>query len=112
MEKIFVAQGVATKLFATESSVDQAMVEATELLAEMLKARSEVGASTTFANDAQVKMMEALAALSAARTAMVGVHSELAEAQLRLGIRTKMVGEMYKPPAMTIAQPASLRQVG
>ena len=112
MEKVFVAQGVASKLFATEASVDQAMVQATELLAEMLKARSEVGASTTFANDAQVKMLEALAALSQARTAMVSVHSELAEAQLRLGIRTKMIGEMNKPPAMTIAAPATLRQVG
>ena len=34
--------------------------------------------------------MEAIKALSEARTAMVGVHNELNEAKLRLGIRTKM----------------------
>ena len=111
MEKVFIAQGVAAKLFATETSVDQAMVQATELLTEMLKARIEVGASTTFADESQVKLMEALSALSQARTAMVSVHSELAEAKLRLGIRTKMAGELEKPPHMTIAT-TPLRKVG
>ena len=97
MEKVFVAQRVATKLFSTEAAVDQAMVEATELLADMLKARTEVNASLVFADDVQVKMMEALKAMGEARTAMVGVHNELAEAQLRLGIRTKL-GYPDKPP--------------
>ena len=54
MEKAFVAQRVATKLFSTEAAVDQAMVEATELLADLLKARSEVNASLVFADDVQV----------------------------------------------------------
>jgi hypothetical protein len=34
--------------------------------------------------------MEAMAALSEARTAMVGVHAGLEEAKLRLGIRTRL----------------------
>ena len=76
MEKVFVAQRVATKLFSTEAAVDQAMVEATELLADMLKARTDVNASLVFADDVQVKMMEALKALGEARTAMVGVHGD------------------------------------
>jgi hypothetical protein len=92
MEKVFVAQRVAKKLFATEAAVDSAMVEAAELLGDMLKARSDVNASLVFADDVQVKMMEAIKALSEARTAMVGVHNELSEAKLRLGIRTKMGG--------------------
>jgi hypothetical protein len=90
MEKVFVARRVAGKLFATEAAVDNAMVEAAELLGEMLKARKDVNASLVFADDVQVKMMEAIKALSEARTAMVGVHNELEEAKLRLGIRTKM----------------------
>lgn len=90
MEKVFVAKQVATKLFATEASVDQALTDASEFMAEILKARKEVNTSLVFADDVQVKLMEAMAALSAARTAMVGVHNELAEAQLRLGIRTKL----------------------
>lgn len=96
MDKIFVAKRVAEKLFETEAAVDGAMVEAAELMSEMLKARKDVNTSLVFADDVQVKMMEAIKALSEARTAMVGVHQELNEAKLRLGIRTKMSG-MDKP---------------
>ena len=96
MEKAFVAQRVAKKLFTTEAAVDGAMVEAAELLSEMLKARKDVNVSLVFADDVQVKMREAIKALSEARTAMVGVHNELNEAKLRLGIRTQMNG-MNKP---------------
>ena len=112
MEKVFVAQRVATKLFSTEAAVDHAMVEATELLTDMLRARADVNASLVFADDVQVKMMEALKALGEARTAMVGVHGELAEAQLRLGIRTKL-GYHDKPPGtMRKTETTTLRDVG
>ncbi|WP_293904611.1 hypothetical protein [Phenylobacterium sp.] len=90
MEKAFVAQRVAKKLFTTEAAVDGALVEAAELMGEMLKARQDVHVSMVFADDVQVKMMEAMKALSEARTAMVAVHNELNEAKLRLGVRTKM----------------------
>jgi hypothetical protein len=90
MEKVFVARRVASKLFATEAAVDGAFAEASELLSEMLKARKDVNMSLVFADDVQVKMMEALKALSEARSAMVAVHGELEEAKLRLGIRTRM----------------------
>lgn len=111
MEKVFVAQRVATKLFSTEAAVDQAMVEATELLADLLKARSEVNASLVFADDVQVKMVEAIQALGEARTAMVGAHNELAEAQLRLGIRTKL-GYMDKPASARKVEVTTMREVG
>ena len=111
MEKAFVAQRVATKLFSTEAAVDQAMVEATELLADLLKARSEVNASLVFADDVQVKMVEAIQALGEARTAMVGAHNELAEAQLRLGIRTKL-GYMDKPANARKVEVTTMREVG
>src|SRR5215475_13715074 len=96
MEKAFVAQRVAKKLFVTEAAVDGALSEAAELMSVMLAARKDVNTSLVFADDAQVKLMEAMKALSEARTAMVGVHNELNEAKLRLGIRTKMV-EQIKP---------------
>lgn len=111
MEKAFVAQRVATKLFSTEAAVDQAMVEATELLADLLKARSEVNASLVFADEVQVKMVEAIKALGEARTAMVGAHNELAEAQLRLGIRTKL-GYMDKPAMRKRETVTAMREVG
>lgn len=90
MEKVFVAQRVANKLFTTEAAVDGALAEAAELMSVMLAARKDVNASLVFADDVQVKLMEAMKALSDARSAMVGVHNELNEAKLRLGIRTRM----------------------
>jgi len=111
MEKAFVAQRVAKKLYKTEAAVDGAMVEAAELLSEMLKARKDVNASLVFADDVQVKMMEAIKALSEARTAMVGVHNELNEAKLRLGIRTKM-GYEDKPPQGAGVVDVTMREVG
>ena len=107
MEKAFVAQRVAKKLFVTEAAVDGALVEASELMSEMLKARKDVNTSLVFADDVQVKMK----ALSEARTAMVAVHNELNEAKLRLGIRTKM-GFENKPFALETNETTALREVG
>jgi hypothetical protein len=112
MEKAFVAQRVAKKLFVTEAAVDGALAEAAELMSEMLTARKEVNTSLVFADDAQVKLMEAMKALSEARTAMVGLHNQLSEAKLRLGIRTKM-DNMPKPPLLaTDGVTTGLREVG
>jgi len=110
MEKAFVAQRVANKLFATEESVDAALVEATELMTEMLKARKDVGVSTVFGDEAAAKLIDAIKALGEARTAMVGVHGELNEAKLRLGIRTKLFGP-DKPQEPARAAPM-MRDVG
>lgn len=110
MEKAFVAQRVAKKLFVTEAAVDGALVEASELMSEMLKARQDVHVSMVFADEAQAKLMEAMKALSEARSAMVSVHNELNEAKLRLGIRTKMGTD--KPPSMVVEQATkALREV-
>lgn len=111
MEKAFVAQRVAKKLFVTEAAVDGALAEASEFMSEMLKARKDVNTSLVFADTAQIKMVEAIRALSEARTAMVAVHNELNEAKLRLGIRTKM-GYENKPLALETSETTALRDVG
>jgi len=110
MDKVFVAQRVASKLSATEEAVDTAMAEAAELMSEMLKARRELGVSTVFGDDAAAKLVDAMKALGEARTAMVGVHGELNEAQLRLGIRTRM--DYVKPLAREARKDTVLREVG
>jgi len=59
----------------------------------------------------QVKMLESMKALSEARTAMADVHNGLAEAKLRLGVRTKMnIVEPVKQQATE--SPVTLRDVG
>lgn len=107
MEKAFVARKVASKLFETEAAVDGALAEAAELMSVMLAARKDVNTSLVFADDCQVKLMEAMKALSDARTAMVGVHNELNEAKLRLGIRIKM--DVEKPNFLTDAEAVRMR---
>jgi len=92
MDKAFIAKRAQEKLVDTELAVDAALIEATQLLAELLQARSDLGAPVAFADDVQVKLTEAVAALSSARTLMGQVHSGLLEAALRLGIRPKMAG--------------------
>lgn len=98
MEKVFVAQRIATKLFATENAVDAAMVEAAELMADMLKARKDIGLSAVVGDRASAKLVEALSALGEARSAMVEMHNELNDVKRRIGVRTKMVGIEDKPP--------------
>ena len=110
MEKAFVAQRVANKLFATEESVDAALIEATELMTEMLKDRKDVGVSTVFGDDAAAKLVAAIKALGEARTATVGVQGELNEAKLRLGVPTKPTGP-DKPQEPVRAAPM-MRDVG
>ena len=92
MDKAFIAKRSQEKLVATEAAIDAALIETTQLLADLLKARAEVGAPVNFADDVQIKLTDAVTALSAARTAMGGVHSGLVEAALRLGIRPRMIG--------------------
>jgi len=64
-----------------------------------------------FADDVQVKLTEAVAALSSARTTMGQVHSGLEEAALRLGIRPRMGGFLPKGSAEWRLPPEEQRVV-
>lgn len=97
MDKMLVAQGVANRLFATEAAIDRAMIEASQLMGEMLTARQEMRVGATVGGEAATKVAAAMAAMAEARAAVVAAHAELGEAKLRVGIRTKMVGEWPKP---------------
>jgi hypothetical protein len=90
VDKVFVAKRVATKLRSAEHAIDAALIEASELVSELLRARTEVGVAANVGDAAMAKLTAALSALSDARTSMVGAHGELADVQLRLNIRTRM----------------------
>ena len=98
MDKVFVAKRVATKLRSAEHAIDAALIEASELVSELLRARTEVGVAANVGDAAMAKLTAALSALSDARTSMVGAHSVLGDVQLRLGIRTTMTVEDKAEP--------------
>ena len=92
MDKQLLMQGVANKLFAAENTIDSALADTAGLLSEMVEARKAARVSMTVDAKANAKVVEAMAALSAARTAIVEAHEEMNEVKLRLGVRTKMIG--------------------
>jgi hypothetical protein len=113
MEKAFVVQKVATKLFATERSVDAAMTDASELMALLMQSRRDVNASAVIGDEAAVKLAEAISAISIARSAVVACHNELADVKLRLGVRTKLiVGDPGDKTFGFAADQTDLREVG
>lgn len=111
MEKIFVVQRLAKKLWSTEAAIDAALVESAELTKDIIQGRQDLNVSSTFAGDINVKLIEAMQALTEARQAMAAVHAEMEEAKLRLGIRTKM-GGFQKPTFLAETTTVEMRDVG
>jgi hypothetical protein len=111
LEKIFVAQQVAKKLISTEGSLDAAITEATEFMTQMLQSQRDLNLSPVATEATMAKMMETLAALGQARSAIVGCHNELNELRLRLGLRTRMAGFQDKPPEVRPVE-NNLREAG
>lgn len=85
MDKAQVIASVAGDLNATEKAVDAAIARATTLVQSMIGGRTALGISPVVGAEAQAKALEAIAALSAARQAMVACHEELAKDHRRLG---------------------------
>lgn len=98
LDKAFVAQRVAQKVWTAEDAVDTAMVQAAELMTAIMAARQELKVSAEVTDKATTELAAAISALGQARTSLIAAHGELAEAKLRVGIRTKMVGMYDKPP--------------
>ena len=85
MDKAQVIASVAGDLYATEQSVDEAIARATTLVQSMIGSRTALNVSPVMGADAQAKAMEAIAALGAARLAVVACHEELAKDHRRMG---------------------------
>jgi hypothetical protein len=97
MDKAEVIASVAGDLNATEQAIDAAIANATTLIQSMIGARTALSLSPVSGAEAQAKAMEAIAALSAARSAVVASHEELAKDHRRLGWGTYAIGVLDKP---------------
>lgn len=85
MERAEVVANVVGDLNTTEQAVDAAIAHATTLVQSMIGARAQLNLSPVAAAQSQALAMEAIAALSAARSKMVECHNELAKDHRRLG---------------------------
>jgi hypothetical protein len=103
VDKVFVVKRIATKIRGAEHSIDAAMIEASELVADMVRARKELGVAANVGDLAIAKAAAALTTLAEARTTMVASHADLAEVQLRIGVRTRMDVEDKAEPTTAAA---------
>ncbi|WP_374514839.1 hypothetical protein [Brevundimonas sp.] len=85
MDKAQVIASVAGDLHASEKALDEAITRATTLVQSMIGGRAALNVSPIVGADAQAKALEAIAALSVARQAMVACHEELAKDHRRMG---------------------------
>ncbi len=97
MDRNEVVASVAGDLYETERAVDAAITSATTLVQSMIGARTLLKASPIAGAVSQAKAIEAIAALSAARDAVVACHAELAKDHRRMGYGVYNVGPLDKP---------------
>ncbi len=96
MDKAQVIASVAGDLHASEKALDEAITRATTLVQSMIGGRAALNVSPIVGADAQAKALEAIAALGAARQAMVACHEELAKDHRRMGYGVYAEGGMDK----------------
>ena len=96
MDKAQVIASVAGDLNATEQSVDEAIARATSLVQSMIGSRTALAISPVLGAEAQAKALEAVAALGAARQAVVACHEELAKDHRRMGWGVYAAGGLDK----------------
>jgi hypothetical protein len=113
VDKTLVAQGVANKLFATEKAIDKAIAEAAQLLGGMAQAREDLRISAVVGDEATRKVAETIATLTEARRAIVEAHGQLDVVKAQIGVRTKLLGVVDKPPPEGALRPTDeLRRAG
>lgn len=114
MTKDEVIASVAGDLNSAEQSLDTAIAQATTLIQSMIGARTALSLSPVSGAGSQARAMEAIAALSTAREALVACHEELAKDHRRLGYGVYAVGHMNKPAEAALTntdEPARSRRL-
>jgi hypothetical protein len=97
MKRDQVIASVAGELNATEQAVDAAIAHATTLVQAMIGGRTQLSLSPVAGAESQAKAMEAIAALSTAREAVIACHAELQKDHRRLGYGSYAAGILDKP---------------
>ena len=97
MERSEVVASIAAELHATEKAIDTAITQATTLVQTMIGARAALSLSPVAAAGSQTRAMETIAALGAAREAIVACHAEMQKDHRKLGWGVYAIGPLNKP---------------
>lgn len=97
MKREDIVADIAKDLHSTEHAVDAALAQAMSLVQSMMVARAELELSPVSGSESQSKALEAIAALGAAREAVVACHAELQKDHRRMGWGTYAAGPVNKP---------------
>lgn len=91
---------LSTRLFETESAIDEAIEKMAELTGYMPVARKDANLSAIVGQDAMLKAGHTLAALIEARGCIVETHNKLADARDQIGLREMGMGRSGDKPPM------------
>jgi len=97
MSRLSVGEALAARLYATESAIDQALIESATLAAALPAARAEAWLSAGTGQRTFEETAAAITALTSARAHIVRTHNTLAALARTLGLETMAVGPLDKP---------------
>lgn len=97
MTRLSVGEALATRLYAAESAIDQALIETATLAAALPAARAEAWLSAVTGQRAFAGTAATISALADARAHIVQTHNTLTALARKLGLETLAVGPLDKP---------------
>jgi hypothetical protein len=97
MSRPSVGEDLATRLYAAESAIDQALIETAALAAALPAARAGAWLSAVTGQRAFDGTAAAISALTRSRAHLVQTHTTLSALARKLGLEALAVGPMDKP---------------
>lgn len=86
------ADQVATRLFAAETAISEAVLSVADLVQVIQTARREANLSAVIGNDAAFRAIACLSALGTANQELVQAHHDLADTQRQIGLGAVATG--------------------
>jgi len=112
-QKIAAAEAIRAQLLPTEDKIDEAIAHSAQLIAAMIKARTDTGAGAATGHTAIAQVSAAQTQMIEARRAMIRAHKALIEVGGDVGVLTVGYGDTSECPEIAeLKGSAQLRVVG
>jgi hypothetical protein len=112
-QKVVAAENIRAHLLPTEDKIDEAISLSAQLIATMIKARTDTGVAAAVGHTAIAQVSAAQAQMVEARRAMIRAHKALVDAGGDVGVLTTGYGQTSECPEIETTKTAGhLRAVG